>query len=812
MLPTGTVTFMFTDIEGSTRLLAELGPERYGEALAEHRKRLRDAFAAHGGVEVDTQGDAFFVAFADADAAVGSAEAAQQSLSDGPVRVRMGLHTGTPHLTAEGYVGHDVHLGARIAAAGHGGQVLMSAATREALAGDADITDLGEHRLKDFPTPVWIYQLGAERFPPLKTISNTNLPRPTSSFVGRERELSDVTSLVRQRARLVTLTGPGGTGKTRLMLEAAAELVPEFRSGVFWVGLAELRDPALVLDAIGRTLGAREGVAEHIGEREMLLVLDNLEQVLEAAPQLANLVEACRNLHLLVTSRERLRVRGEVEYAVPPLTEDEAVDLFAQRAGLVADATVAELCRRLDNLPLAVELAAARTSVLSPAQILERLAQRLDLLKGGRDAEARQQTLRATIEWSYELLTADEKQLFARLSIFSGGSTLEAAEELAGAELDVLQSLVDKSLVRHSGERFWMLETIRDFAAERLDASGQAEVLRRRHAVYYLALAEAAGVSVEGVKPSGQWERLDLVIAEQANLRAVLDAAVDAHPELGLRLAAALEQFWVTQAPSEGVRRLEALLERAEEASPDLRARALRCLGGALQNTGQHERAQDAYKKSREIYRAARDEAGVATMDFRLGTSYLNLSQPRRARPLLETSLAMFRRLGRPVGECEAFGKLASLELEYGDPKRGHEMLEQNLEMARDVGFTWWEQWKLWELAAYALKTGALLEAGLRARDALRLSRRLNDRVGKVYGLANLAWHAAEHSAAFRAGTLWGAIEAEELRGRIGPWEGERESYAAHVLAVRGPEFERGRAQAGRMSLDDAVEYALSDA
>jgi predicted ATPase len=803
---------MFTDIEGSTRLLAELGPERYGEALTEHRKRLRDAFAAHGGVEVDTQGDAFFVVFADAAAAVGSAEAAQQSLREGPVRVRMGLHTGTPHLNAEGYVGQDVHLGARIAAAGHGGQVLMSAATREGLAGDADITDLGEHRLKDFPTPVWIYQLGAERFPPLKTISNTNLPRPTSSFVGRERELSEVTSLVRQRARFVTLTGPGGTGKTRLTLEAAAELVPEFKSGVFWVGLAEVRDPALVLDTIGRTLGAREGVAEHIGEREMLLVLDNLEQVLQAAPQLANLVEACRNLHILLTSREKLRVRGEVEYAVPPLTEEEAVDLFAQRSGLAGDATVAELCRRLDNLPLAVELAAARTSVLSPAQILERLAKRLDLLKGGRDAEARQQTLRATIEWSNELLTDDEKQLFARLSVFSGGSTLEAAEEVAGAELDVLQSLIDKSLVRHAGERFWMLETIREFAMERLDASREAEAIRRRHAEYFVALAEAAGVSVEGyVKPSGEWERLDLVISEQANLRSVLDAAIDADPALGVRLATALEQFWVTQAPSEGVRRLESLLERTEDAPPDLRARALRSLGGALQNTGQHERALDSYNRGREIYRAARDEAGVATMDFRLGTGYLNLGQPDRARPLLESSLATFRRLGRAVGECEAFGNLASLELQYGDPKLGHDMLEQNLEMAREVGFTWWEQWKLAELAEYALKTGALQEAGTRGRDALRISRRLNDRVGKVYGLANLAWLAAEHGDAYRAGTLWGAIGAEELRGRIGPWEDDRERYAAHALAVRGTEFERGRAQAGRMSLDDAVEYALSE-
>jgi tetratricopeptide (TPR) repeat protein len=357
-----------------------------------------------------------------------------------------------------------------------------------------------------------------------------------------------------------------------------------------------------------------------------------------------------------------------------------------------------------------------------------------------------------------------------------------------------------------------MLETIREFAIERLDASREARAIREHHAEYYGGLAQAAGVSVESYdKPPGQWERLDLVIAEQANLRAVLDSAVDADPELGLRLAAALEQFWVTQAPSEGVRWLETLLERAAGAPPDLRARALRCLGGALANTGQHGRALDANRNGREIYRAARDDGGVATMDFRIGTSYMNLGQPDRARQLLESSLATFRRLGRPVGECEAFGNLASLELQYGDPKRGQEMLEQNLEMARDVGFTWWEQWKLAELAEYALKTGALQEAGTRGRDALRISRRLNDRVGKVYGLANLAWLAAEHGDAFRAGTLWGAIEAEELRGRIGPWEDERERYAAHVLAVDGPKFELGHAQGSRMSLDEAAKHALSE-
>src|SRR5712691_6387976 len=321
-LPTGTVTFLFTDIEGSTKLLHELGSEAYARSLAEHRRVLREAFEAHGGVEVDTQGDAFFVVFPDAVHALSAAQEAQDALAEEAIRVRMGLHTGEPLLTDEGYVGVDVHKAARIAAAGHGGQVLLSQETRGRV--PVEVADLGEHRLKDFAEPIWIFQLGDDDFPPLKTISNTNLPHPASSFVGREKEVAEVTTLVQDGARLLTLTGPGGSGKTRLAIEAAAELVPEFKAGVFWVGLAPLRDPTLVVESIAQTLGAKDGLDEHIGERELLLLLDNLEQVVEAGPDLASLVETCPNLKLLVTSRELLRVRGEVEYPVLPLAEPEA--------------------------------------------------------------------------------------------------------------------------------------------------------------------------------------------------------------------------------------------------------------------------------------------------------------------------------------------------------------------------------------------------------------------------------------------------------------------------------------------------------
>ena len=340
----------------------------------------------------------------------------------------------------------DVHFAARVMSSGHGGQVVFSKATADLV--EVELTDLGEHRLKDIERAVPLFQLGEGTFPPLKTISNTNLPRPASSFVGREQELAEVLSRIEQGARLLTLTGPGGTGKTRLALEAAATLVPDYKAGVFWVGLASLRDPALVSETISQALGAKDGLAEHIGERELLLLLDNLEQVIEAAPELSALLQACPNLTLLVTSRELLRVAGEVEYPVPPLASPEAVSLFCERAQLEPSEEIAELCARLDNLPLAVELAAARTKALSPTQILERLSHRLDLLKGGRDADPRQQTLRATIEWSYDLLSAAEQELFARLSVFAGGCTLEAAEEVCDADLDTLQSLVEKSLVR----------------------------------------------------------------------------------------------------------------------------------------------------------------------------------------------------------------------------------------------------------------------------------------------------------------------------------------------------------------------------
>ena len=483
--PTGTVTFLFTDVEGSTRLLHELGPESYAEALAEHRRVVREACNRHRGVEVDTQGDAFFLAFPTAPGALAAAGEMTAALSSGQVQVRIGLHTGTPLLTEEGYVGGDVHRAARIAASGHGGQVLVSSSTAPLV--EIELTDLGEHRFKDLSAPERIYQLGDGEFPALTSLYRTNLPVPATPFLGRERELVEVVGLL-DGTRLLTLTGPGGMGKTRLASQAAGVASDRYPDGVWWIPLAPLRDPALVLETAAQVVGSKDRLAENVADKAMLLLFDNFEQVVEAAADLASLLASCPNLDLLVTSREPLHVTGEQEYQVPPLAHEEGVGLFLARARAVepdfqADEAVPEICRRLDDLPLALELAAARVKALSSMQILERLEQRLPLLTGGaRDLPERQRTLRSTIEWSHELLTPEEQQLFSQLAVFLGGCTLEAAEEVAEAELDTLHSLVDKSLVRHTGDRYWMLETIREYAGERLRASGDLEAMERRHA------------------------------------------------------------------------------------------------------------------------------------------------------------------------------------------------------------------------------------------------------------------------------------------------------------------------------------------
>ena len=486
-LPTGTVTFLFTDVEGSTRLLHSLGAEAYAEVLAEHRRVIREACAPEGGVEVDTQGDAFFFAFPTAPGALAAAAALTESLAPGPIHVRIGLHTGAPLVTEEAYVGADVHRAARIAGVAHGGQVLVSASSARLV--ELELKDLGEHRLKDLSAPERIYQFGDGDFPALKSLYRTNLPIPATPFLGREAELAEVVELLSEaELRLLTLTGPGGTGKTRLALQAAGLASDGYPDGVWWIPLAPLRDPSLVVGTAAQTLGSKNGLAEHIADKRMLCLFDNFEQVVMAARDLSSLVSACPNLDVLVTSRERLRVSREQTYPVPPLAESDGEALFVTRARAVDPAFVSsdaarELCVRLDELPLALELAAARTAIFSPEQLLEKLGERLDLLKGERDADPRQQTLRTTIEWSHDLLSENEKRLFRELAVFAGGCTS-----------DTLQSLLDKSLVRKRdspvGHRYWMLETIREYARERLEEAGDLDESTGRHTRYYLGRVE----------------------------------------------------------------------------------------------------------------------------------------------------------------------------------------------------------------------------------------------------------------------------------------------------------------------------------
>ncbi|HET9200599.1 MAG TPA: adenylate/guanylate cyclase domain-containing protein [Dehalococcoidia bacterium] len=813
-LPSGTVTFLFTDIEGSTRLLAELGDD-YADVLAAHRRALRAAFTRHGGVEVGTEGDSFFIAFESASEAVAAAREGQANLADERVRVRMGLHTGQPLITDEGYVGMDVHRAARIASVAHGGQVIFSEQTRSQTGDELTITDLGLHRLKDLGQPEHLYQLGDERFPPLRSLNATNLPAQPNALIGRERELADIAALLSDGVRLLTLSGPGGTGKTRLALQAAAELVDEFKDGVFWVPLAAVTDPLVVVSSIEQTLGAKVPLADHVDEKRILLLLDNLEQVVEAGPALVDLLERCPNLHLLVTSRVLLRVSAEREYEVPVLPDDEAVALFKERATVAEPReTVVEICRRLDGLPLAIELAAARTRVLSPEALLERLDQRLPLLTGGaRDAPERQRTLRATIEWSYDLLNDDERKLFDRLAVFAGSFTTEAAEEVCGADLDTLQALVEHSLLRRwASGRLGMLETIHEFAVERFEQRDDRDVLRRRHAECLLRTLEAANLSVEAIQAERP-NRYDLAAPEIDNVRAVLDWALRSREtELGLRIAIALEQFWVSSLPFEGARWFEQLLQTADNLPPSLRAPALRAYGGSVYIVGEFERGTSLYEQSLAEYRSLGDEPGTGHLLFRIAYEEFRRGEHVEARALVEESLQVQRRLGIRADTAQVLTLLADMAMVEGDREKALDLYRQSAKMARQSGFIWWLQSALLSVVELSMELGDLAGASNALYESLQLGRQTVDRQGSVYALAVSAGLAAKKGDLYHAGLCWGAVEAEESRGRIGQWETgpDREKYWLLVRATPGPELELGLAEGRNLSLDEAIERALA--
>jgi predicted ATPase len=757
-LPSGTVTFLFSDIEGSTSLLRDLG-DAYAEALAEHRGVFRAAFAAHGGVEVDTQGDAFFAAFVRASDAVAAAAEIQSRLAPGPIRVRIGVHTGEPQITDEGYVGLDVHRGARVCAAGHGGQVLLTQPTRELV--DVQAADLGEHRLKDLLEPQRLFQLGTDDFPPLKTLDWTNLPVQATPLVGREQELADAIALLKDQ-RLLTLVGPPGTGKTRLALQLAAEVADEFEH-VWWVALDQIHDAQLVESTIAQTIGAPDDLAGYLRNRRALLLLDNVEQVLDCGPRLAELAAASSNLKLVATSREPLRLTLEQQYPVPPLPEDDAMALFGERAravrpGFAANGAVAEICRRLDGLPLAIELAAARVKILSPDALLARLEQRLPLLAGGaRDTPERQQTLRAAIAWSYDLLEEQEQQKLARLSVFAGGCTLEAAEGVCECDLETLASLVDKSLVRERDGRFSMLETIREFARERLTELEPHGASLRRHAEYFL---EQAPVHGDRQFDDLTIEEFEWFVSEHDNLRAALDwwhEQEAAEPEL--RLAIACSGFWDRGGFwSEGRQRFEAALERADEAPADARARAERRLSYVVARQGDYVRAKQlaesaisrfeksgtdprelrhAYiilaiseqklgngARSREIYEAARadaDERSLAIILGNLGNMDLDEHNYAGARSNIEAAAAIHRRLGPPSALANDILDLGFIALADAGIDESLPFVRESLAICRDERFGELLLWAVEAVAAVATPDDAvrLLAATTKPREEL---------------------------------------------------------------------------------------------
>ncbi len=827
-LPSGTVTFLFTDIEGSTKLLHALGAEAYGDALAEHRRVLRGAFRAHGGVEVDTQGDAFFVAFPTARGALRAAAAANEGLAAGPIRVRMAIHTGTPLLGPEGYVGVDVHRGARIGAAGHGGQVLVSAATASLLGSDG-LRDLGLHRLKDLSAPERIYQLGVDDFAPLKTLYQTNLPIPATPFLGREHELAEVVDLLRRdRLRFLTLTGPGGTGKTRLALQAAAEASESFPDGIYWVPLAPLRDPELLLSSVAYVLGVKEEPAgpmqdtlsAHLAGKHLLLVLDNLEHLL---PQATASIAALRDANgssLLVTSRERLRIRGEQTWPVPPLADKDGTELFVARAlavdpGFTGSAAVGELCARLDGLPLAIELAAARTAVFSSEQLLDRISQRLDLLKGERDADPRQQTLRATIEWSHDLLSESEQRLFRRLAIFVGGCTYEAAEQVADADPDNLQSLLDKSLLRKrdtpQAPRYSMLETIRQYAEERLEESGESEASRRRHAEHFLALALEVEPNTRSY--SAEWiERLEL---DHDNLRAAFDyLANSGEDELVLRLAGALSDFWYYGGHvAEGWRRLVSALE-SEERPTTARASALSGAASIAYTRGDAAKAGLLAEEALALHRRFGDTLGTAYALNQLGVISIDEGDFKRAEQLVQESVDLFRQAGDELGTVESTRTLAFTYYSGGEVERARMLHEANLRRAQTLRFKEVEAGTLSSLAGIALDQGrnedslALRKANLLAwRDLGSLQGIAQSLCGTARALALLLGRADA------AAQLLSCFEG--LREQIGVSEGwvskmNGETLTAIHTQLDDDDFAVAWEEGRKLTVDGAVAFALS--
>jgi predicted ATPase/class 3 adenylate cyclase len=904
----GTITFLFTDIEGSTRLW-EQHPQVMPSALARHDAILRTAIEAHDGVVFRTVGDAVCAAFRDAVAALVAALSAQRALhavpwgATDPVRVRMALHTGVVAVGSDDYLGLPLSRVARVLAAGHGGQTLLSRATvelvREHLPPEVALRDLGEHRLKDLTYPEQIYQIVTADlpadFPALKTLAahRTNLPAQPTPLIGRAAEVRTIGDLLRGAdVRLVTLTGSGGVGKTRLALQAAAEALDGFADGTYFVNLAPVRDPNLVIATIAQTLGVKEAgsqpllerLNDHLRNKHLLLLLDNFEQVLDAAPHMAEVLAATPSIKILITSREGLHLRGEYEFPVAPLalpnlhdlppperlSQYEAVRLFIERAQAVkpdfriTNATapaVAQICHRLDGLPLAIELAAARIRLFPPEALLKRLERRLSFLTGGaRDLPARQQTIHNTIDWSYELLDAGEQTLFRRLGVFVGGCTLEAAAvcnadgDLPLDLVDGVASLTDKSLLRQeegpdSEPRFTMLETVSEYALERLEERGERNDLRRRHAEYYLALAEAAELH-RYTAMQGQWLlRLD---ADHDNMRAALawSQTAAASVDIGARLAGALQWFWYIRGyMSEGRAWLERVLPQSTSAAAPVRAKVLYGAGRLQSDGGQ---ANALIEQALALWRELEDKPGMADALLNLGRVARLQGDYERSGKLVEESLGLFREQQIMWGVVWALISLADVSLDQGDLAQALEPVQEALALTESLGDTYGNMWArclrgrlaylqgdlelaamlLEESLAWLRKMGSpsrfevLNDFGRVALDqgdtdraaalfgeSLKLNREPGNEIDIADSLVGLAGMAGALGQPARAAQLLGAAEVicESIGGSLTPVERTVfDRYAATIRAqLDEATFAAAWAEGRVMTLEQAVTAAL---
>jgi predicted ATPase/class 3 adenylate cyclase len=871
----GSATFLFTDIERSTRLLQSLG-ERYAGVLDEHRLIIRQAVEAAGGRVFGTEGDAVFAAFSSAAGAVAAAAEMQRALqqhdwSGAELSVRIGVHSGEALATGGDYVGLPLHQVARIRDAAYGGQVLVSEATRQlatSLPAGLDLRDLGEHRLKDLARPERLYQLVVDGlkadFPPPNTLSSrpNNLPVQLTSFVGREELAAARHALA--GTRLLSLTGPGGTGKTRMALQLAAEASDDFPAGIFFVALDSITEPELVLSVIAATIDLKESagvplperLAEHLRDKRMLLVLDNFEQIVDAGPQVARLLREAPDLKMIVTTRIVLRVSGEQEFPVPPLgvlregdhrltaeeaARSEAVLLFVERATAVQPsfaltdenaATIAEITRRLDGLPLAIELAAARVRVLPLSAIAARLDRHLELLTGGaRDLPARQQTLRGAIDWSYDLLDEADRRLFERFSVHAGGAFLNEADAVCGPAnelgedvLDGLSSLADKSLVRaeliaDEDPRFAMLVTIRDYARQRLDSAGDADQLRRKHALAYLAAVESVADEFIGPQAARWGDRLEL---DNDNLRQALDWMIEQREvELALRFLAAVWRFWQTRGHlHEARRRIDQVMAMAgiDQQPEDVQYRALAAAGGICYWQSDYRATHDYYSRALEMARRSGDQALIAEGLYNYGFAALDEESPaqkdllRAGRPYIEQSLELYTELDDARGIANTGWALAAAVV-ADDPEAAYRYAERSLESFRRLGDPFGTGWALYMLSGYDMVAGRDDLAVERAREALAIFAASRDLSGVVVVLAALWLTAERRGQVERQHRLGGAVEALTRSSGLGVI-----NESMDLLDFRPPEkpvddpaaMELWQAGA-RLSVDEAVAYALEE-